>query len=62
MSTSEKKTHEGEEDKQSKGIVSLMAQLSAAQKENDKLKGGIFSMSSFLFFFLKPPWGLVFSP
>ena len=37
---------EDEKDKQSKDIESLKAQLSAVQKENEKLKGGIFGMSS----------------
>jgi septal ring factor EnvC (AmiA/AmiB activator) len=37
---------EEEKDKQSKEIESLKAQLSAAQRENEKLKGGIFGMSS----------------
>ena len=45
MSNSGKKKHEEEKDKQSKEIKSLKAQLSAAQKENEKLKGGIFGMT-----------------
>ena len=36
--------------KQFEEIESLKAKLSAAQKENEKLKGGMFGMSSFLFF------------
>ena len=51
MSASGKKKHEEEKDKQSEEIESLKAQLSAAQKENEKLKGGMFGMSSFV----KPP-------
>ena len=41
-----RKKHEEENDKHSKEIESLKAQLSAAQKENEKLKGGMFGMSS----------------
>ena len=41
----ERKLEEGK-DKQSEEIKSLKAQLSAAQKENKKLKGGMFGMSS----------------
>src|SRR5215216_5285969 len=41
----EKKLEE-EKDKQSKQIESLKAQLLAVQKENEKLKGGMFGMSS----------------
>ena len=37
---------EEEKDKQSEEIESLKAQLSTVQKENEKLKGGIFGMSS----------------
>ena len=48
MSPSGKKKHEEEKDKQSEEIESLKAQLSAAQKENEKLKGGMFGMSSSL--------------
>ena len=44
MSTSEKKKHEDEKDKQSEEIESLKAQLSAARIENEKLKGGMFGM------------------
>ena len=47
MSTSNKKKHEEEKDKQSEEIESLRAQLLAAHKENEKLKGGMFGMSSF---------------
>ena len=36
---------EEEKDKQAKEIKSLKAQLSIAQKENKKLKGGIFDMT-----------------
>src|SRR5215216_5234346 len=39
------KKHEEEKDKQSEEIESLKAQLSAVQKENQKLKGGMFGMS-----------------
>ena len=49
VTTSEKKKHEEEKGKQSKEIESLRAQLSAAQKENEKLKGGMFGMSSLIF-------------
>jgi predicted RNase H-like nuclease (RuvC/YqgF family) len=45
MSTSEKRKHEEEKDKQSEEIESLKAQLSAARKENEKLKGGMFGMT-----------------
>ena len=44
MSASGKKKHEEEKDKQSEEIESLKAQLSAAQKENEKLNGGMFDM------------------
>ena len=44
--------HEEEKDKQSEEIERLRAQLSAAQKQNEKLKGGMFGMSSFK---KKPP-------
>ena len=44
-STSKKKKHEEEKDKQSEEIEILKAQLSAAQKENGKLKGGMFDMT-----------------
>ena len=43
---SREKKLEEEKDKQSEEIESLKAQLSAAQKENEKLKGGMFGMSS----------------
>ena len=46
MSASREKKLEEEKDKQSEEIESLKAQLSAAQKENEKLKGGMFGMSS----------------
>src|SRR5215216_780279 len=46
MGTSREKKLEEEKDKQSKEIESLKAQLSAVQKENEKLKGGMFGMSS----------------
>ena len=45
---SREKKLEEEKDKQSEEIESLKAQLSAAQKENEKLKGGMFGMSSTL--------------
>ena len=48
VSASEKKKDEEEKDKQSEEIESLKAQLSAAQKENQNLKGGMFGMSSSL--------------
>ena len=44
MTTSEKKKHKQEKDKQSEEIESLKAQLSAARKENEKPKGGMFGM------------------
>ena len=47
-SASRERKLEEEKDKQSEEIESLKAQLSAAQKENEKLKGGMFGMSSFL--------------
>ena len=43
---SREKKLEEEKDKQSKEIESMKAQLSAVQKENEKLKGGMFGMSS----------------
>jgi hypothetical protein len=45
MSMSEKKKHKEEKDKHSEELESLKAQLSAAQKEIEKLKGGMFGMS-----------------
>ena len=45
VSASEKKKDEEEKDKQSEEIESLKAQLSAAQKENEKLKGSMFGMT-----------------
>ncbi|XP_044378759.1 uncharacterized protein [Triticum aestivum] len=44
MSAPGKNGHEVEKDKQSKEIESLKAQLSLAQKENEKLKGGMFGL------------------
>ncbi|XP_044396375.1 uncharacterized protein [Triticum aestivum] len=38
------KNHEGKKNKQSEEMESLRAQLSAAQKENEKLKGGMFGL------------------
>ena len=46
MGSSRERKLEEEKDKQSEEIESLKAQLSAAQKENEKLKGGMFGMSS----------------
>ena len=45
MTTDQKNKLEEEKDKQAKEIRSLKAQLSIAQKENKKLKGGIFGMT-----------------
>ena len=45
---SREKNLKEEKDKQSKEIESLKAQLSAVQKENEKLKSGMFGMSSSL--------------
>ena len=45
MTTDQKNKLEEEKDKQAKDIKILKAQLSAAQKENKKLKGGIFGMT-----------------
>ena len=45
MSAFGKKKHEEEKVKQSEEIESLKARLSVAQKENAKLKGGMFGMS-----------------
>ena len=47
-SVSEKNKHGGEKYKLSEYIVCLKARLSAIQKENEKLKGGMFGMSSSL--------------
>ena len=47
-SVSGKNKHDGGKDKLSEEIESLKAQLSAAQKENEKLKGDMFGMSSSL--------------
>ena len=44
-SASGKKKHEEEKDKQSEEIESLKAQLSAALKENEKLKDDMFVMT-----------------
>ena len=49
MSASGKNKHDGEKGKLYEEIERLKAQLSAAQKENAKLKGGMFDMSSSLF-------------
>ena len=43
---SRKRKLEEEKDRQTEEIESLKAQLSTVQKENEKLKGGIFGMSS----------------
>ena len=48
MSVSGKNKHDGEKEKLSEEIESLKAQLSTARKENEKLKGGMFGMSSSL--------------
>ena len=45
MTTDHKNKLEEEKDKQVEEIKSLKAQLSIAQKENKKLKGGIFGMT-----------------
>ena len=45
MTTDQKNKLEEEKDKQAEEIKSLKAQLSAAQKENKKLKGGIFGIT-----------------
>ena len=45
MTTDQKNKLEEEKDKQAEEIKSLKAQLSVAQKENKKLKGGIFGMT-----------------
>ena len=45
MSTSKKKKHDEEKDEQSEEIESLKAQVSAAQKQNEKLKSGMFGMT-----------------
>ena len=45
LSGSGKEKYKEEKHKQSEEIESLRAQLSAAQKENEKLKGGMFGMS-----------------
>ena len=42
---SREKKLEEEKDKQSEEIGSVKSQLSAAQKENEKLKGGMFGMT-----------------
>ena len=48
MGASREKKLDEEKDKQSEEIESLKAQLSVVQKENEKLKGGMFGMSSTL--------------
>jgi septal ring factor EnvC (AmiA/AmiB activator) len=45
MTVDQKSKLEEENDKQAEEIKSLKAQLSDAQKDNNKLKGGIFSMA-----------------
>ena len=45
MTSDQKNKHEEERDKQGEEIKSLKAQLSDAQKENKKLKSGIFGMT-----------------
>ena len=45
MTTGEKNKHEEEKGKQSEEIKSLKAQLSAARKENEKLKEGMFGVT-----------------
>ena len=47
-SVSGKNKHDGEKYKLSEEIESLKDQLSATQKENEKLKGDMFGMSSSL--------------
>ena len=53
MTSNQKKKLEEERDKQAEEIKSLKAQLWDAQKENKKLKGGIFGMT------LEPSSGLI---
>lgn len=45
MTIDQKNKLEEEKDRQAEEIKSLKAQLSDAQKENKKLKGGIFGMT-----------------
>ena len=45
MTIDQKNKLEEEKDKQAEEIKSLKAQLSIVQKENKKLKGGIFDMT-----------------
>ena len=45
MTIDQKNKLEEEKDKQAEEIKSLKAQLSGAQKENKKLKSGIFGMT-----------------
>ena len=45
MTPDQRNKLEEEKDKQAKEIKSLKAQLSAAQQENKKLKGGIFDIT-----------------
>ena len=55
MTIDQKNKLEEEKDKQAEEIKSLKAQLSDAQKENKKLKGGIFGMT------FEPSKGLILS-
>ena len=55
MTIDQKNKLEEEKDKQAEEIKSLKAQLSDAQKENRKLKGGIFGMT------FEPSKGLILS-
>ena len=45
MTTDQKNRLEEEKDKQAEEIKSLRAQLLVVQKDNKKLKGGIFGMT-----------------
>ena len=55
MTIDQKNKLEEEKDKQAEEIKSLKAQLSDSQKENKKLKGGIFGMT------FEPSRGIILS-